>query len=54
MMMGKLGTATTLTTMVAGLATTVMPVLQVLSLAVSIVVGVLTAIWWIQKLRKEK
>jgi predicted RND superfamily exporter protein len=54
MSIGTTGNAVTLGAGFVGWVASTMPVLQAFSLLVSIVVGVLTAIWWIRKLRKEK
>jgi len=49
-----IGTTVTLGSGFLGFISAAIPVLQAFSLLVSGVVGVLTAIWWIRKLRKEK
>jgi hypothetical protein len=47
---GMVGTGVTIGTAAAGWTAAAIPVLQALSLGVSFVVGVLTAVWWATKL----
>jgi ABC-type proline/glycine betaine transport system permease subunit len=55
MIKGFVGTGVTIGTAAVGSWTQVVTLgFQWTSYAVSIVVGVLTAIWWIRKLRKDK
>lgn len=55
MNIGAIGTGVTIGTAAVGSWTQAVTLgFQWASYAVSIIVGVLTAIWWIRKLRKEK
>lgn len=51
---GQIGAGVTVGTGVAGFVASAIPVLQALSLAVSILVGIATLVWYVLKIKRGK